>query len=169
MAVPIFARKNGGRYKHTFKVRPVWEDKNTRLVYDFPPGWIGCTAHQRISLNKAPCPAGCRAIDDSEGSDLTPSPLHFPAWILRLGAWNEENVNMRAICLTRADPRLWQPPAAACRRDSVHDVQDQAYQPSNFSFPRREFGKSAPVKRAFQASWFNRWKWLHYDVAHLLL
>ena len=36
----------------------------------------------------------------------------------------------------------------------MHDVPDQAYQPSNFSFPRREFGKSALVKRAFQASWF---------------
>ena len=47
----------------------------------------------------------------------------------------------------------------------MHDVPYQAYQPSNFSFPRREFGKSAPVKRSFQASWFNRWKWLHYDVA----
>ena len=54
-------------------------------------------------------------------------------------------------------------------RDGVHDVPDQAYQPSNFSFPRREFGKSAPVKRAFQASWLNCWKWLRYDFAHLLL
>ena len=30
--------------------------------------------------------------------------------------------------------------------------------------PRRQFGVSAPVNRSFQAAWFNRFKWLHYDV-----
>ena len=90
------------------------DDKNIRLVYDFPPGWTGSTAHQRASLKtKLHAVQGCRAIEDNERSDLTPRPLHFLAWIPRLGARNEANVNTRAICLTRPDRRLWQPPAAA--------------------------------------------------------
>ena len=48
--------------------------------------------------------------------------------------------------------------------DQVYSVPEQAFQPFNITFPRREFGKSTPVKRSFQASWFNRFKWLHYDV-----
>ena len=36
-------------------------------------------------------------------------------------------------------------------------------QPPQFDFPKREFGKTKPVKRAFQAQWFMKWKWFHYD------
>ena len=46
----------------------------------------------------------------------------------------------------------------------VHDVPDEAFQPTHTSFPRRQFGVSAPVNRSFQAAWFNCSKWLHYDV-----
>ena len=49
-------------------------------------------------------------------------------------------------------------------REEVHDVPDEAFQPTHISFPRRQFGISAPVNRSFQAAWFNRFKWLHYDV-----
>lgn len=49
-------------------------------------------------------------------------------------------------------------------KEDVHAVPNQPYQPTHIQFPRREFGKSAPVKRSFQACWFNRFKWLHYDV-----
>ena len=54
---------------------------------------------------------------------------------------------------------------ASFTRDNVHDVPDLAFQPTNISFPRRVFGVTKPVKRSFQASWFNRFKWLHYDVS----
>ncbi len=53
---------------------------------------------------------------------------------------------------------------ATFKREDAHDVPDQAFQSTHTSFPRREFGKSAPVKRSFQATWFNRFKWLHYDI-----
>ena len=49
-------------------------------------------------------------------------------------------------------------------KEDVHAVPNQPYQPTHIQFPRREFGKSAPVKRSFKACWFNRFKWLHYDV-----
>ena len=43
------------------------------------------------------------------------------------------------------------------------------HQPKSFDFPKRSFGKKVIVKRSFQASWFDRWSWLHYiesnDVA----
>ena len=36
------------------------------------------------------------------------------------------------------------------------------HQPKSFDFPKRSFGKKVIVKRSFQASWFDRWSWLHY-------
>ena len=35
--------------------------------------------------------------------------------------------------------------------------------PSSFTFPKREFGKKQVRKYSCQASWFQTWKWLHYD------
>lgn len=53
---------------------------------------------------------------------------------------------------------------ATFTRDDVPDMPDHAFQPTNITFPRRQFGITTPVKRCFQVSWFNRFKWLHYDV-----
>ena len=39
------------------------------------------------------------------------------------------------------------------------------HQPRTFSFPKRQFGKSKPVLRSFQAGWFGSWSWLHYHEA----
>ena len=36
------------------------------------------------------------------------------------------------------------------------------HQPKSFYFPKRSFGKKVIVKRSFQASWFDRWSWLHF-------
>ena len=38
--------------------------------------------------------------------------------------------------------------------------------PSTYKFPKRIFGKNRVVERSFQASWFQKWKWLHYDEAN---
>ena len=40
---------------------------------------------------------------------------------------------------------------------------DRPHQPSRFVFPKREFGRQRRVNRSFQATWFQRWNWLHYD------
>ena len=40
---------------------------------------------------------------------------------------------------------------------------DKPDQPLQYIFPKRNFGKSKIVKRAFQAMWFGKWRWLHYD------
>ena len=40
------------------------------------------------------------------------------------------------------------------------------HQHTSFHFPKKAFGKTKIVERAFQASWFLRWKWLHYDEAN---
>ena len=46
----------------------------------------------------------------------------------------------------------------------ILDVGSKPHQPLvNFKFPYREFGKQKLVKRAFQHSWFAKWKWLHYE------
>ena len=42
-------------------------------------------------------------------------------------------------------------------------MPDQVYQPRTMVFPRRQFGVSNPVNRCFQAAWFDRFKWIHYD------
>ncbi len=47
----------------------------------------------------------------------------------------------------------------------VMDVPDQPYQPTDCKFPVRSFGNTKPVRRTFQASWFQKFKWLHYDAA----
>ena len=38
----------------------------------------------------------------------------------------------------------------------------EPHQPRSFNFPRREFGKKRVIKRSFNPSWFDRYKWLHY-------
>ena len=46
----------------------------------------------------------------------------------------------------------------------IRGVGSKPHQPLvNFKFPYREFGKQKLVKRAFQHSWFAKWKWLHYE------
>ena len=47
------------------------------------------------------------------------------------------------------------------------DVGPSPNQPRNISisisFPKVSFGKAKPVLRAFNASWFDKWGWLHWD------
>ena len=50
--------------------------------------------------------------------------------------------------------------------DSLLLVAEQPNQPSNFKFPQREFGCKTKVKRLFQATWFKRWSWLHYNESN---
>ncbi|XP_056003508.1 zinc finger MYM-type protein 1-like [Ostrea edulis] len=42
-------------------------------------------------------------------------------------------------------------------------VPSEPNQPKALSFPKRTFGKKAPVQRSFQGSWFDSRPWLHYD------
>ena len=61
--------------------------------------------------------------------------------------------------------------ATSCRirmsfkAEDIGDLPGSPCQPSHISFPFRSFGKSSVVQRSFQASWFHRWKWLHYNMA----
>lgn len=50
---------------------------------------------------------------------------------------------------------------------SLPDIGESPNQPSQFKFkfPKRNFGKTKVVTRTFQASWFGKWAWLHYDEA----
>ena len=51
------------------------------------------------------------------------------------------------------------------RQLSDFGPDNSANQPLQFDFPKREFGKTKIVKRAFQAQWFGKWRWLHYDCS----
>ena len=44
------------------------------------------------------------------------------------------------------------------------DIPLEPFQPKHIAFPSRSFGKSAPMNRSFQATWFNKFGWLYYDV-----
>ena len=46
---------------------------------------------------------------------------------------------------------------------SLPEIGEHANQPSGYNFPKRSFGKTKVVHRAFQQSWFGKWKWLHCD------
>ena len=43
------------------------------------------------------------------------------------------------------------------------ELPEKPHQPPGFKFPPRSFGKKKVVHRAFQASWFQSWPWIHYD------
>ena len=45
------------------------------------------------------------------------------------------------------------------------DVGDEPNQPRRYNFPKRLFGKKSVVYHSFQAAWFDRWRWLHYDCS----
>ena len=45
------------------------------------------------------------------------------------------------------------------------NVGEAGNQPLDFNYLKREFGKTKVVRRAFQAQWFAKWPWLHYDTA----
>lgn len=41
---------------------------------------------------------------------------------------------------------------------SLPEIGEHANQPSGYNFPKRLFGKTKVVHRAFQQSWFGKWK-----------
>ena len=49
---------------------------------------------------------------------------------------------------------------------AVMDIPPVPNQSNTFKWPQRCFGKTNPVKRSFQASWFSNRTWLHYDEAN---
>ena len=42
-------------------------------------------------------------------------------------------------------------------------IGERPYQSITFHFPQREFGQKTVNKRSFQAKWFSKWPWLHYN------
>ena len=51
----------------------------------------------------------------------------------------------------------------SCESSRLPEVGEVPHQPEHHTFPRRQFGKSKVVSRAFQGSWFKKWQWLHYQ------
>ncbi|XP_042208920.1 zinc finger MYM-type protein 1-like isoform X2 [Homarus americanus] len=47
---------------------------------------------------------------------------------------------------------------------SLPGIGDRPHQPRSTNFPKRVIGINR-VARGFQASWFDRWPWIHYDEA----
>ena len=43
------------------------------------------------------------------------------------------------------------------------NVGEKTNQPKQFSFPKRDYGKKAVMKHAFQQQWFHNWPWIHLD------
>ena len=58
----------------------------------------------------------------------------------------------------------------------LHDLVDimaapsvplNPHQPSStYMFSKQIFGKNRVIESSFQASWFQKWKWLHYDESN---
>lgn len=53
-----------------------------------------------------------------------------------------------------------------CRRemDGYPDIGDGPFQPRSQEYPKRAFGISHVVFRSFQATWYDNYPWLHWDV-----
>ena len=54
--------------------------------------------------------------------------------------------------------------ASSTRYDVFYDIPEKPDQLHHLSFPSQRFGKASPVLKSFQLVWFNRFKWLHYDI-----
>jgi len=52
--------------------------------------------------------------------------------------------------------------------DIVKDLPDTPLQPRNIIFPKRQFGDKFVTLRSFLPSWFDTWKFLHYEVESVL-
>ena len=59
--------------------------------------------------------------------------------------------------------------AKAVFKSSLPSLPDEPNHPSNFTFPKRSFGKTKPVFCAARSQWFCTWPFLHYDETHLML
>ena len=49
-------------------------------------------------------------------------------------------------------------------KQMLPNVGEAANQPLDINYPKRKFGKTKVVHKAFQAQWFAKWLWLHYDT-----
>ena len=49
----------------------------------------------------------------------------------------------------------------AIKPEVIDNLPLEPFQPKHIAFPSR----TAPVNRSFQANWFNKFPWLHYDLA----
>ena len=140
------------------------DDINVRLAYKFSPGMVPLPINV---LNKTPR----SAIEAREGHGLTPR--HCTPSVDPEVRGQELGVGKHCLTHAVAVPAIMAQLQYGVKCHGNHHQQYMVCMMFQirltsqviFSFPRREFGKSAPVKRSFQASWFNRWKWLHYDVA----
>ncbi len=54
---------------------------------------------------------------------------------------------------------------ASREKNLLDNLPESPHQPLSFNFPKRKFGKKTILERSFQASWFDRWTWLHYNEA----
>ena len=46
---------------------------------------------------------------------------------------------------------------------SIPSIRERPHQPITFHFPQRKFCQKAVTKHSFQAKWFSKWPWLHYN------
>ena len=49
---------------------------------------------------------------------------------------------------------------------SYSPIAEKPHQPVTFDSPKTEYRKHVVVKRNFQAAWFARWTWLHYQESN---
>ncbi len=54
---------------------------------------------------------------------------------------------------------------ASREKNLLDNLPESPHQPLSFNFPKRKFGKKTILEHSFQASWFDRWTWLHYNEA----
>ena len=80
--------------------------------------------------------------------------------------WRISHLQLLPV-MAASDCGLRQLPGAASDCGQLPEVgpDNKANQPLQFDFPKRDFGKTKIVRRAFQAQWFGKWRWLHYDCS----
>ena len=55
--------------------------------------------------------------------------------------------------------------ASSSNVSSCPDLGDSPHQPRNVVYPKVSFGKTKLVYRSFNATWYDKWPWLHWDAS----
>ena len=77
----------------------------------------------------------------------------------------EEDVDINNVKYTLSEmSKDLQSRATIFRTDSARTGDElKSNQPKHFSYPKRNFRKNGKDERSFLPSWYETWKWLHYN------
>ncbi|XP_042232507.1 zinc finger MYM-type protein 1-like [Homarus americanus] len=154
-----------GNTKSSRQVRKIWEGIRNRAKKNYFR-----KKQKQAEPNKGLLPA-LMDLKSSEVLPLIEEELELPAnsrdcdTSLHVEGGLQESGN-HEVALHNLSHHAKMPESRDCEMLPMPDIGDIPHQPKTAAFPKRMFGKTYPVSRGFQPSWFERWPWIHYDETY---